>query len=161
MKAIANIGLVFVIGAGLTISSRMVFGETAGANNEPRRVMRPTLTDAGPSLELASFGVAELTPEGGVAIPVLHVRAVVTNTTGALLGGQLASKYGTAWSVAPGAIANLLPTNTAAAIHTARTSQRMRTMTLPQRYMNRVTAGSFFLGRAVRRPICRDRRGSG
>lgn len=83
MKTIATIGLILITGAGLTIAPRLASSGNASERNEPRWVVRPTLTNTEASLDLVSFGVAELEPEGGTAITVLHLRAVVANTTDA------------------------------------------------------------------------------
>jgi hypothetical protein len=81
MRTVASIGLIFLAGVSLTVTSRATSGESTSATRERPRVVVPASSDAGPSLWLASFGVAELTPDDGIAISTLHVRAVVVNTS--------------------------------------------------------------------------------
>lgn len=84
MRAIASIGLIFLAGTGLIVASRGASSETpsATATHDQQLVVRPTCMNAGASLQLASFGIAELTTDDGVVISTLHVRAVIANTTG-------------------------------------------------------------------------------
>jgi len=62
--------------AGSTLAS----GETSG-RREQQLVVLPATSDAGAQLQLASLGVAELTPDDGIAIAALHVRATIANTS--------------------------------------------------------------------------------
>lgn len=80
MKAITTFGLILAGAAGLIIASRGASSETGPDAGDPRLVLRPTSMDTGTGLELASYGVAELTTDDGVAISALHVRAVIANT---------------------------------------------------------------------------------
>lgn len=79
MRPIASIILIFAAAAGATIASRVTEGETRSGGREQQLVVAPTSSDAGAGLQLASFGVAELAPDDGTPIAVLHVRAVIAN----------------------------------------------------------------------------------
>jgi hypothetical protein len=80
MSAITNIGLIFAGAGGLILAAHGASSETARPSDQPR-VVRPTSMNAGAGLQLASHGIGELTTDDGIAISVLHVRAVITNTT--------------------------------------------------------------------------------
>lgn len=81
MRATTTLGLILAAAAALIIASQRVASETVPDDGDRRLVLRPTSMNAGAGLELASYGIAELTTDDGVAIPVLHVRAVISNTT--------------------------------------------------------------------------------
>ena len=81
MRAITSIGLIFAGAGGLIIAAHGAASETAPDTDRPALVVLPISMNAGTGLELASYGVAELTTDDGVAISTLHVRAVIVNTT--------------------------------------------------------------------------------
>ena len=80
MRAITSIGLIFAGAGGLILAAHGASSETERPAEQPR-VVRPTSTNTGAELQFASRGIAELTTDDGVAIPALHVGAVIVNTT--------------------------------------------------------------------------------
>jgi hypothetical protein len=72
MKTITLAKLMLLSGAGVLAISTLAPGGTPGTS-EPARDTRPIV-------QLTSFGVAELMPEGNPSVTAVHVRAVVTNT---------------------------------------------------------------------------------
>jgi hypothetical protein len=80
MRAITSIGLIFAGAGGLILAAHRASSETERPDRHPLVVL-PTSMNAGAGLQLASYGVAELTTDDGVAIPALHVRAMIANMT--------------------------------------------------------------------------------
>jgi hypothetical protein len=81
MRAITSIGLIFAGAGGLFLAAQGASSETERQPDHPPLVVLPTSMNAGAGLQLASYGVAELTTDEGVAISTLHVRAVIANTS--------------------------------------------------------------------------------
>ena len=80
MRAITSIGLIFAGAGGLLIAAHGASSETTPETDRRLLVVLPTSMNADTGLQLASYGVAELTADDGVAISTLHVRAVIANT---------------------------------------------------------------------------------
>lgn len=118
MRTIATIGMVLAAGAGLiAATSGAVGGASGGSDPAPRDqrlVVLPTSANAGAALQLASFGIAELTTDDGTAIPALHVRAVIANPTRdqpwALDASKARLEATTIAAVAPAFVNSDLPT---------------------------------------------------
>jgi hypothetical protein len=92
MRAITSISLIFAGAGGLIIAAHGASSETRPRADRQPLVVLPTSMNAGAGLELASYGVAELTTDDGTAISALHIRAVIANTTRGLPWALDASK---------------------------------------------------------------------
>jgi hypothetical protein len=92
MRAITSIGLIFAGAGALILAAHRASSETERPTDRPPLVVLPTSMNAGAGLQLASYGVAQLTTDDGVAIPALHVRAMIANMTRDLPWGLDASK---------------------------------------------------------------------
>src|ERR1044071_3888230 len=81
MRAITSIGLIFAGAGGLILAARGASSETQPQTDRPPLVVLPTSMSTGIGMQLASYGVAELTTDDGTAFSTLHVRAVIANAT--------------------------------------------------------------------------------
>src|ERR1044071_1161144 len=81
MRVITSIGLIFAGAGGLILAAHGASSETERNIDHPPLEVLPTSMNMGAGLQLASYGVAELTTDDGTAFSTLHVRAVIVNTT--------------------------------------------------------------------------------
>jgi len=79
MNALKSLGVLVLAGGSLVAASRLASAGTTTSSGDQRLVVLPVSLD-GPAVELASLGVAELTPDDGAPIAALHLQAVLANT---------------------------------------------------------------------------------
>jgi hypothetical protein len=80
MKALKRIAVVVMVVPGLAAVLALTPTDSPPPGDAPRRVAVGVITEAAHAgVALASFGLAELTPDDGPALTTLHVRATIVN----------------------------------------------------------------------------------